>query len=160
MGPQAVIVWGVRGGGTLRCELSTYLTGRLKEEAPEAGGGDGVSSKPPSVLRLTVERNLKPPSDALSSHHRKADGDAASVPAPKNGPGAAAAGAPAAASAAAAGGGSGGSGFAFPRFEVDEGRGSAQAKGGKKPSKEQLLRQAEAKAKERAEAPEESKVRG
>ena len=94
--------------------------------------------------------------------HRKADGDAASAPVPKHGLGAAAAagaGAPAAASAAAAGGGSSGSGFAFPRFEVDEGRGSAQAKGGKKPSKEQLLRQAEAKAKERAEAPEESKVR-
>ena len=57
-----------------------------------------------------------------------------------------------------------GSGFAFPRIEVDNGRtGGGMAngghKGGKKPSKEQLLKTAEAKQKERSDAPEESKVR-
>jgi hypothetical protein len=58
----------------------------------------------------------------------------------------------------ASSGGGGGSGFAFPRIEVDKGRAggshphaAAGIKGGKKPSKEQLLKMAEAKQKEKAE---------
>ena len=54
----------------------------------------------------------------------------------------------------------GGGEFSFPRIELEEGRhhGGGQFKGGKKPSKEQLLKQAEAKQREMAGAPAEDKV--
>lgn len=50
--------------------------------------------------------------------------------------------------------------FAFPRIELDDGRPGAGNKHGKKPSKEVLLKIAEAKQKEKQEAGEDAKVWG